>query len=240
MKPFTIIWDFDGTLLPSDPYDSEHTLLLYNIHASDDRLSLAKRIVGLTIIFLDRKKWMGPAFKRYYAWVLSGTRMNRLDGVSEMLAQKISASDRASLLNLYHRGHTQMIISCGTLDLIERILEIAGIKSCFKRIEGNRFLSANDRIIGIQNRIIHPTDKLKPLKGQDLDADRVIAIGDGYTDLPLLDWAHFPVLMDRSQTKSRLPAERCYSKIASISDLVEWIEHLSSENGPAICRQRRK
>jgi phosphoserine phosphatase len=123
-----------------------------------------------------------------------------------------------------------MIISCGTLDLIERILEIAGIKSCFKHIEGNRFLSANDRIIGIQNRIIHPTDKLKPLKGQDLDADRVIAVGDGYTDLPLLDWAHFPVLMDRSQTKSRLPAERRYSKIASISDLVEWIENLSPES----------
>ncbi len=31
MKIKTIIWDFDGTLLPLSPYDSEQTLTLYKL-----------------------------------------------------------------------------------------------------------------------------------------------------------------------------------------------------------------
>jgi FMN phosphatase YigB (HAD superfamily) len=32
MKPSMIIWDFDGTLIPNDPYDSEQTLMLYKLN----------------------------------------------------------------------------------------------------------------------------------------------------------------------------------------------------------------
>lgn len=29
MKKITIIWDFDGTILPHEPYDSEQSLLIH-------------------------------------------------------------------------------------------------------------------------------------------------------------------------------------------------------------------
>jgi hypothetical protein len=32
MKPSMIIWDFDGTLLPNEPHDSEQTQMLYKLH----------------------------------------------------------------------------------------------------------------------------------------------------------------------------------------------------------------
>ena len=43
MKPDTIIWDFDGTLLPSDPYDSEQTLLRYKLTAVEEKISIFKK-----------------------------------------------------------------------------------------------------------------------------------------------------------------------------------------------------
>ena len=38
MKLYTIIWDFDGTILPSDPYDSEQTLLLYKVNGAGEKI----------------------------------------------------------------------------------------------------------------------------------------------------------------------------------------------------------
>ncbi len=238
--PFTIIWDFDGTLLPSDPYDSEHTLLLSGVQAPGEKLSPPKRIVANAIIFMDRRKWMGPAFKKYYAWVLSGTPLSRIEEVSKRLARKISDADRAALRWLFNAGHPMMIVSCGTTNLIERILELAGIKSCFVRIEGNRLLSADGRITGIERRIIHPADKLKPVREQCLDSDRVIAVGDGYTDLPLLAWAGVPVLMDRSRRKGKPRTSGRYHGIASIPEIVGLIDRLSAKTGGCPSRGREK
>jgi phosphoserine phosphatase len=176
---------------------------------------------------------MGPTFKRYYAWVLAGTPLNRLDGVAKRLACKITDTDRASIRRLYDEGHALMIISCGTLDLIERILEIAGIKAYFNPIEGNRLQCSRGRIRGIEKRLIFPSDKLKPVKALGVDRMRTVAVGDGYTDIPLLDWSAFPVLMDRSKTFKKNPKASRYTPVASITELSAVIGRLSIETGSA-------
>ena len=56
MKPDTIIWDFDGTILPSDPYDSEQTLLLYKLAAVEGKMSFFRRMVAKVVIYADRKE----------------------------------------------------------------------------------------------------------------------------------------------------------------------------------------
>jgi phosphoserine phosphatase len=224
MAPFTIIWDFDGTLLPSDPYDSEQTLLRYSLKCSEERLSPAKRIVSRIITFADRKEWIGPAFKKYYTWVVAGMSAERLDRVAEILSRKITEADRASLRQLRRDGHAMQIISCGTLDLIERVLALANLDHLFGRIDGNRLLFSGGRIAGMDIRILYPDDKLKPLKEQEIDAQRTIAVGDGYTDLPLLDWAGFPVLIDRTGRKRERGARRRYHEIASVSELLPLID----------------
>lgn len=229
MAPFTIIWDFDGTLLPSDPFDSEHTLLLENMNAVQERLPLVKRSVGKSIIFLDRKQWMGPAFKRFYIWVLSGTPTHRIKSTSERLARKISGKDRECFYELARDGHDLQIVSCGTYELIECVLEKAGIRGCFSHIEANRLFSKNGRIVGIERYIIDPMDKLKPLHRQHLDAGRTVAVGDGYTDLPLLDWAGFPVLLNRSRQEENYRPSCRYTEIASIPELLGLIHHLSAK-----------
>lgn len=223
MKPYTIIWDFDGTILPSDPYDSEQTLLLYKVKGSEEKISFFKQVAAKAVIYADMKEWLKGSFKKYYLQILKGTRVEVLDKVAECLAQKISKADRRTFLKLKRDGHHMMILSCGTVDLIERILKLAELNDCFWPISGNRFRLLNDRIIGMDLHIVNPEDKLKTMEVRGIFADQSIVIGDGYTDLPLLDWAGIPVIIDRTGGKKEKYTNRGYHFISSIRELVERI-----------------
>lgn len=59
-NPFTIVWDFDGTLLPT-AFDSEQTLLLFLLHTP--HWHAAARLAARMAIHADRKQWLGPYFK---------------------------------------------------------------------------------------------------------------------------------------------------------------------------------
>ena len=224
MQSYTIIWDFDGTILPLEPYDSEQSLLSHVLTQSGNEIPLPKRIVARAIIFADRMEWIGKSFKRYYLWVLKGTHEDMIEQVSEHLAAKISKTDRQTLLRLKAEGHHMIIVSCGTLDLSERILKIAGVDHCFKTIRGNRFRIENNIITGMDLHILSPEDKLKAINAMGISTENTIVIGDGYTDLPLLDWGNLPVMLDRTGEKKNRYAKRNYHFISSIPEIFELIQ----------------
>jgi len=224
MKKYTIIWDFDGTLFPREPYDSEQSLLIHRLIQSKDSISLFKRVLVRAIIYADMKERLRKTFKKLYIWFLKGTKTEALDLVASLLAKKISEADRQTLLRLKKDGHNMMVISCGTADLSERILRIAGVDNCFSMIEGNRFQIHNDQIIGMNSHIPNPENKLKLIISQGIRPEESIAIGDGYTDFPLLDWAGVPVLIDRTGEKKDRYTKTNYHYISSIPEIVEMIE----------------
>ena len=56
MKKYDIIWDFDGTLIPSEPYDSEQTLLLDILSNRSPKISsFFKLLIAKIVIFGDKK-----------------------------------------------------------------------------------------------------------------------------------------------------------------------------------------
>ena len=224
MKSYTIIWDFDGTILPTDPYDSEQSLLRHLLENAQGNISFLKRIVAKTAILADRKEWIGQAFKRYYVWVLKGTPASALDRVSHQLAAKISPSDRKALRYLHEVGHRLLLISCGTLDLSERILRHAGLDDIFDSIYGNRFQWHQDRIVGMDLQLLGQNDKLNAVLRAGITAETAIAVGDGYTDLPLLDWVDMPILLDRSGLKQKKLRHKNYHIVSSIHEVVEVIK----------------
>ena len=63
MRQHTIIWDFDGTILPTEPYDSEQSLLIHKLSEQKKEISLLKRWVVQAIIYADMKEWIGKYFK---------------------------------------------------------------------------------------------------------------------------------------------------------------------------------
>jgi len=219
MKMKYIIWDFDGTILPSSPYDSEQTLLLYKLNKSSENIPFLKKVVARTIIYADRKEWLGGSFKKYYLWVLQGTPIEILDRVAEFLVNKITKADRQFFLRLKEDGYNMMILSCGTVDLIERIIKLADLNDYFTIIPGNRFQFTNNCISGMDFHITTPQDKLKVLNELDISSKHSIVVGDGYTDLPILDTAGIPIMIDRAGEKREKYVKKNYCFISSVTEL---------------------
>ncbi len=223
MQNYTIIWDFDGTILPLDPFDSEQSLLILRMNQTEKPFGWLKKRYARAIIYADRREWLRNSFKKSYIRLLKGTPASTLDEVCGDLAEKISTADRNVYRTLKAAGYDMIVLSCGTADLSERVLKVAGLKDCFSLIEGNRFQFDADRIAGMQLRLPNPDDKLAMMPKLNLSPDQTVVVGDGYTDLPLLKWSAIPVMIDRSgQKKKRFTSHKFYF-ISSISEIVELI-----------------
>lgn len=228
MKTYTIIWDFDGTLLPIEPYDSEQFLLMYKINYSKNKIHFYNRLAVRALIYADRKQWIKSFNKRSLPFLM-GTKIEILDQVCGRLADKISATDRQALLDLKAAGHRMLVLSCGTADLSERILEAAGLGHCFDAIEGNRFRIENQKIAGMHSRLQNPADKLNYVRRRAIAPEGTLAVGDGYTDIPLLDWAGMAALLDPAGKKRKKFQKKNYHFIASVAEVVKIIDNTAAE-----------
>ena len=223
MEPLTIIWDFDGTILPLAPFDSEQSLLRYRMNQREAPLGVLKKAYVKVIVYADRQERLRKTFKKSYIRLLKGTPPGVLDEVSRYLADTIPPADRRVFRQLKTDGYEMMVLSCGTADLSERVLRFAGILDCFTRIAGNRFQYDAGRIAGMQLQLPNPEDKLAMIKKLQLSADQTMVVGDGYTDLPLLNWASIPVIIDRSGRKKKQFASRPFYFISSIPEIMNII-----------------
>ncbi len=224
MKTFNIVWDFDGTILPLEPYDSEQSLLIYVMNQSRKSFGCFKKIYTKAIIYADQHERLRRVFKTAYIRLLKGTPSNVIDEVCRSLAEKISAADRRAYRQLKADGHHMLVLSCGTADLSERVLKFAGLENCFNLIEGNRFQFEENRINGMQLRLPDPEDKLHMMRSLNLSPKDTMVIGDGYTDLPLLNWSAMPVLIDRSGKKKKTFSGYDFYFISSIPELTNIIK----------------
>ncbi len=270
-----IVWDFDGTILPIEPYDSEQNLLLYSIRNADinDRdIShrenkgfqrrmptrnptrnprrnpargstrnptkspmgrLIRRLFTKLIIFADNKNLLGPHFKPIYLSVLKGSPSEAVTKVTRMLAEKISSEDRETFGKLYRRGIEMLVVSCGTRDLSHGTLEAANILQFFKAIIANDFTHENGRITGMVFRTKTAEDKLAVVKEMGYRPENTIVVGDGPTDIPLLEWSEYPVIIRRNKRINesspawftQKPRKR-YRSISKISEILEIVDEI--------------
>jgi phosphoserine phosphatase len=195
LRRLAIVFDFDGTILPAAPWDSEQSLLLARLKSSRLRLPAARRMYGRLVAHADRRGWLKSAFKSHYLRLLRGTEIALLDQVAARLAETIPPETRQTLVELRERGHRLIVASCGTADLSERILRASGILHLFEAVLGNRFLFARGAIAGLQVSIPSPQAKLDAVRAAGLLPESTAAVGDGPTDLPLLGWAGIPLFL---------------------------------------------
>ncbi len=225
MSRYNIIWDFDGTLLPNDPYDSEQTLMMYKLYEAGEKISIFTRALAGLLIYADQKEHLRKLFKRFYIQLMTGSPTDIFDPVGRRLAVKISEPDRRALMQLANIGHRMIVLSCGTVNLSEVTLQKAGLVECFEIYAGNRFESDNGRISAMTLHIPNPEDKVRFLAGQNIDPNRCVAVGDGYTDIPMLDWAKIPVLIDRTGHKQQRYADKNYHFVRSLPEILGIVEN---------------
>ena len=224
MKNKTIIWDFDGTLLPLAPYDSEQTLMLFKLDETVPRPPCIVRVMARILICADRRQMLRKTFKRFYIRLMKGTPTAVMDQIGRRLSDRISPRDRQTITRLKSENYRMMVLSCGTADLSERTLTYAGLGDCFETIVGNRFKISQGLINGMTLYVPDPVDKTAWLTKNGVSADEAIAVGDGYTDIPLLDWAKISVMVDRTGKKSNKYAHKNYHFVQSLSEILNIIE----------------
>jgi len=223
-KPYTIIWDFDGTLIPNDPYDSEQSLMMYKLYEIGERIPIFTHALARLLIYADQKEYLRKVFKRFYIRFMTGTSVAIFDPVGIRLAAKIPQADRRAILQLANLGHRMIVLSCGTVNLSENTLQKAGLGGCFEMIAGNRFESDNGKISAMTLSIPDPEDKVKFLAAQNIEPGRCIAVGDGYTDIPMLDWAKISVLIDRTGRKQMKYANENYHFVRSFPEILDIVQ----------------
>jgi len=223
MEKSTIIWDFDGTLLPNDPYDSEQTLMMYRLYEAGEKPPISLRALARVLLYADQKQHLRKVFKKFYIRLMTGSAVEIFDPVCRRLAAIIPQADRRALMQLARSGHSMMVLSCGTANLIERTLAYAGLASCFTTIAGNRFEAGNGKIDSMTLHIPNPEDKVRYLVEHRIDPACCVAVGDGYTDIPMLDWAKVSVLVDRTGKKRTKYARKNYRFVRSSAEILDVV-----------------
>ena len=225
MKKNTIIWDFDGTLIPNDPYDSEQTLMMYKMKEFGGRNSFLTNALARLLIYADQMEHGRKIFKQFYMRFMRGVSVEIFDPVCKRLAAKISEQDRSVLRQLANQGHRMIVLSCGTTNLSENTMKQAGLGECFEIFTGNRFESENGAISAMTLHIPNPEDKVRFLVDQRIDPAKCLAVGDGYTDIPMLDWAKISVLVDRTGRKQIKYAHKNYRVVRSLPEILAIVEN---------------
>ena len=224
-KPSAVIWDFDGTILP---FDSEQALLLSLSSEPERKVGRINAWLGRGLAWADRHGVLQRSFKRLYARCLRGLPVEELDALAHTLAEHIPDEDRQAIREAHDLGAPMMVVSCGTGDLSQRVLMAAGLAGCFVSIEANWFTYREHCIEGMAPVIHAPEDKLKAVAGLGIDLANAIAIGDGITDVPVLDRARHPILLDRNGKRADLIARKGYLGARSLAEmtwlLVELVE----------------
>jgi len=225
----TILFDFDGTLLPCLPHDSEQALLDFLLRREKGRFRWFDRLLARTAIWVDQRELSPGFFKRKYGRFVLGTRSDTVDAICRRLADAVPGESREAVRELKQNGFEMHVISCGTADLAEGVLKHSGLRSCFDRVEGNRFHMVNGVVSGVAPQVKTPAQKVVVAKALGVDPDRTIAVGDGYTDLPLLDWAGKAVMLDPDGAKATGHAGKGYQFVAGIHELPDLIANMAGQ-----------
>lgn len=216
-----VVWDFDGTLLP---FDSEQALLKRLSLSPRTKLGWLRAIWGRILAWGDRTGLLGDRFKTLYMGCLRGLSTIDLDEAAAHLARRISSEDRVAVRRIAACSRRMVIISCGTGDLIERVLAAAKLADCFQAVEANWFTFWMGRVEGMDLGVHLAADKVAAAARLGVVWPRTVAIGDGLTDVPVLDAARWPILLDRSGDKAALVVRKSYQGARSLTQIARFFD----------------
>lgn len=213
-----IIFDFDGTLYPIIDFDSEQLLVHTLAQEADD----AFKREAMRFIADDQAGCFSlEDFHLRYAEMTRRSSAELVDRVARHLAGLLSQQDRASLVALKEGSEADFaIFTCGTENLAESFLSHLGIRTLFGSIRGKRLTFRKGEEATLTVDIHTPEAKRKALEELRARYSTIVAVGDGPTDIPMLEAADLGLIMNWGKTGASYPFETHHS-LASLCTRIE-------------------
>lgn len=204
-----IIFDFDGTLYPIIDFDSEQLL----VHALAQEADDAFKKEAMRFIADDQAGCFSlENFHLRYEEMTRSSTAELVDQVAAHLARLLSQEDRSSLLSLKESsGADFAIFTCGTENLAESFLSHLGIRDLFESIRGKRLTFTEGEETTLSVDIHTPEAKRSALEELRPIYRTIVAVGDGPTDIPMLEAADLGLIMNWNTGTISYPFETHHS-----------------------------
>ena len=222
MKNKTLIaFDFDGTLYPIIPYDSEQRLVLSTAKGRGH----LNRVRAKRMVQKDQKGEMGLGeFNRRYIDLLGGCTQSQVDEVASELYALVD-SKQFSLLQELSQKADLVILSCGTENIIHAFLSKYTIDHHFSQILGKSLQFTEGSKPDIHCTIGSPEEKRAVFAKLKSTYKNSIAIGDGPTDIPMLQEADLGLIIDWSGKEATYPFETFADLHTSLQRCLSYLEN---------------
>jgi HAD superfamily phosphoserine phosphatase-like hydrolase len=213
-----IIFDFDGTLYPIIDFDSEQLLVHTLAQEKDEEF----RREAMRFIADDQAGCFSfEDFHLRYEEMIRGSTAAQVEQVARHLASLLSFEDRAALVALKEQsGADFAIFSCGTENLAESFLSHLGIRDLFESIRGKRLTFSEGEETTLTVDIHTPEAKRSALEQLRPMYRTIVAVGDGPTDIPMLEAADLGLIMNWNTGEAPYPFETHHS-LPSLCNRIE-------------------
>jgi phosphoserine phosphatase len=202
-KTAFIAFDFDGTLYPFHPYDSEHLLML---RCASHKGLLNRRRARIAVSQDLAGKYDWARFTAAYRANTGSVQKQMFSDVARSLLARVPAG-QFDLFPMLGKIADLGIISCGTENIAVPFLEQAGLAPLFGPIVGKRFLFPDPGPTRMEIRVKGPEDKARVFDRLRAGYAKTVAIGDGPTDLAMLEQADLALVVDWERKGTLYPYE---------------------------------
>ncbi len=219
-KKVLTIFDFDGTLYPINPYDSEHLLLLANAERK------GREFKQHCIQFIEQDQhheYNDQSFHKHYETLVEDSTNDMIEEVAKSLSASVSLEEKDALLKLSEISDLG-ILSCGTDNIAIEFLRALGLLEIFTFVKAKHLVLKENRKANLQILVAGPDHKASLLDSERKKYETIIAVGDGPTDLPMLGSADLGLIINRNQTKTDYPFESHPDLMSIVKRVTSYLE----------------
>jgi len=220
-KKYLIAFDFDGTLYPLHPYDSEQRLVLTTAKSRGH----LNRVRAKRMVQKDHEGKMGLGeFNRRYHDMLGSCTPALIEEVASDLYALVE-SKQYSLLKILSEKADLAILSCGTENIIHAFLSKHAIEQYFFLVSGKSLHFNETTKPSIKCTIGSPEEKRSVFSELKEKYVYAIAVGDGPTDIPMLKEADLGLIIDWGGKEAKYPFETYADLHTSLERCLTYLEN---------------
>ena len=198
MNRKVVFFDFDGTLYPFAPIDSEDLLICLGAETKEEKA------YAEDLRIRDEKGLVSPqeltdAEQR----LIIGRKETILDEDALFISNGAGERFLEPLRQLKEAGMSLYVITCGIAEIAERFLKLQKVEDIFDGVYGKHLRIKDDIITDIDYSEIGNSEDKKSKACEIMNKFpgwKSVAVGDGVTDLPVFSMADRAVFIDHGFT----------------------------------------